>query len=77
VDSPRLRCEFTEDETVRLSGEFGQVVGTYSVDEDGCIRLHFAHNSQTDFPACAVAMLDWNGLTVQAPEGWQARFRRR
>jgi hypothetical protein len=77
VDSPRLRCEFTEDETVRLSGEFGQVVGTYTVEDDGCIRLHLAYDPATDFPACAVATLRWDGLTLQAPEGWQARLRRK
>jgi hypothetical protein len=77
VDTPRLRCEFTEDETVRLSGEFGQAIGTYTVEDDGSIRLHFDHDSQTDFPACAVAVLDCSGLTVQAPEDWQAHLRRK
>ena len=77
VDSPRLRCEFTEDETVRLSGEFGQVVGTYTVEDDGSIRLHLACDGQTDFPACAVATLHWDGLTLQASEGWQAHLRRK
>jgi hypothetical protein len=77
VDSPRLRCVFTEDATVRLSGEFGQVAGTYAVEDDGSIRLSFDHDSQTDFPACAVATLRWDGLTLQAPEGWQAHLRRK
>jgi hypothetical protein len=77
VDSPRLRCVFTEDEMVRLSGEFGQAAGTYTVEDDGSIRLQFAHDSQTDFPVCAVATLHGDGLTLQATEGWQAHLRRR
>jgi hypothetical protein len=77
TDSPRLRCEFIDDETVRLSGDFGQAVGTYAVEEDGCIRLHLSCDSQTDFPACVVATLDWHGLTLRTSEGWQAHLRRR
>src|ERR1700693_3670377 len=39
ADGAGLFCEFTEKHTVRISGDFGQVVGTYTAEKGGASRI--------------------------------------
>jgi hypothetical protein len=71
-----LRCEFTEDETVRIWGDFGQAVGTYSVEDDGCVRIHLARHAESDLPACLTACVSRHTLTLRAADRGRVKLRR-
>jgi hypothetical protein len=75
AEYPALRCEFTEEETVRIWGDFGQVVGNYAVSEDGSVRMHVARCGR-HAPGWVVVSVTRDTLTLRTPDGVQTRLRR-
>jgi hypothetical protein len=76
VEHPHLSCSFTEEETVRIWGDFGQLVGTYAVTEDHCVRMHLARCCGRPAPGWVVLSVTNDTLTLRTPEGIRMRLRR-
>jgi hypothetical protein len=76
VEHPYLCCAFTEEETVRIWGDFGQVVGTYAVTEDNSVRMHLARRCGRPAPGWVVLEVTNDTLTLRTPEGIRVRLRR-
>jgi hypothetical protein len=73
---PGLYCEFVEDGTFRIRGDFGQAIGWYTVEEDGQYLVRLDRRAGQDLPSCLNAVLRGARLTLEAPGGRQAHFRR-
>ncbi len=72
-----LCCEFTEDETVRIWGDFGQAVGIYAVEDDGCVRIHLRRHEESELPGSLTASVSRNTLTVSAADRGRVELRRK
>src|SRR5262245_9019675 len=77
VDQPGLSCEFTEDGTIRMRGDFGQAVGAYGVDETDRGWLHWHPDRPSGAPVFVNASVARGTLLLQDADGGSVRFRRR
>jgi hypothetical protein len=73
---PGLGAEFTEDETVRIWGDFGQAVGRYTVEDDGSVRIHLHRHGESELPGCLTACVSRNTLTLRAGDRGRVKLRR-
>jgi hypothetical protein len=74
ADGSDLRCDFTEDGTMRLGDDSGQSVGTYTVEE-GWIRLHLGRHGSTTH-AWRSAYFSHGTLTLEACDRTKVPLRR-
>ncbi|HYT94567.1 MAG TPA: hypothetical protein VEL76_37980 [Gemmataceae bacterium] len=76
-DTPSLCCEFTEDGVVRIRGDFGHAVGTFPLTGRTRARIHLSGHGRRDLPDWVQASIVGDTLILEAPDGRQAKFRRR